>query len=103
MPSKRIPLRQCIACREQRPKPDLLRVVRTPDGQVLLDERGKAAGRGAYLCAQEECWAKALKKGGLERALDLASSLGTDRRQALLQHARQRFPTLQNEVTHDHT
>jgi predicted RNA-binding protein YlxR (DUF448 family) len=58
---KHVPLRTCIACRETRPKRELLRVVRTPDGHVVLDPTGKKSGRGAYLCARLSCWQKALK------------------------------------------
>ena len=47
---KSIPQRQCVGCREKKPKPGLIRVVRAPDGAISLDARGKAAGRGAYLC-----------------------------------------------------
>ena len=52
---KSIPQRQCVGCREKKPKPELIRVVRAPDGGISLDARGKAAGRGAYLCPDPEC------------------------------------------------
>ncbi len=66
---RHIPERTCVACRTQRPKRALLRVVHTPAGVVVVDEVGKQNGRGAYLCRQQSCWEKALKQGSLERAL----------------------------------
>ena len=66
---KTIPLRQCIGCREQKAKSELIRVVRSPEGEVSLDFRGKAPGRGAYLCRDAACLRKALKSRALERAL----------------------------------
>jgi uncharacterized protein len=65
------PLRTCVACRTERPKRELVRVVRTPDGAVVLDPSGRLAGRGAYLCTTNTCWTAALKKHSLERALDV--------------------------------
>ena len=67
---KSIPQRQCVGCREKKPKPELIRVVRAPDGGISLDARGKAAGRGAYLCPDPECLKKAQKTKALERALE---------------------------------
>ena len=61
--------RTCVACREESPKRVLLRVVRSPSGDVVLDERGKLPGRGAYLCASLECIEKARKAKALSRAL----------------------------------
>jgi uncharacterized protein len=66
---RRAPQRTCVACRTTRDKRDLLRVVRAPDGSVSFDASGKAAGRGAYLCADGSCWSVALKKSSIERAL----------------------------------
>ena len=60
-----------MACRTERQKRDLVRVVRTPDRNVIIDSTGRLAGRGAYLCADGSCWAMALKKSALERALDV--------------------------------
>ena len=68
---KTIPLRQCLGCREQKPKNELIRVVRSPEGEVSLDFRGKAPGRGAYLCRDAACLKKALKSKALERALNV--------------------------------
>lgn len=69
---KTIPIRQCIGCREQKPKPELIRVVRSPQGDVSLDFRGKSPGRGAYLCRDAACLKKAMKSRALERALSVA-------------------------------
>lgn len=65
---KKIPLRQCVGCREMKPKPELIRVVKSPEGEVSLDFRGKKPGRGAYVCPQAECLKKARKSRALERA-----------------------------------
>ena len=65
---KKIPMRQCLGCREMKPKKELIRVVRAPEGTISLDFRGKAPGRGAYLCRSGECLKKALKSKALERA-----------------------------------
>lgn len=71
---KHVPLRTCIACRETKPKRELLRVVRTPDGHVMIDATGKKSGRGAYLCARLPCWETALKKKRLEQEFELTLS-----------------------------
>jgi len=65
---KKIPMRQCLGCREMKPKKELIRVVRSPEGDVNLDFRGKLPGRGAYVCPAQECLAKARKAKALERA-----------------------------------
>ena len=67
---KKIPMRQCLGCREMKPKKELIRVVRTPEGEVLLDPTGRRNGRGAYLCCKKECLARAVKTRALERALE---------------------------------
>ncbi|MDY3907005.1 MAG: YlxR family protein [Lawsonibacter sp.] len=69
---KKIPMRQCVGCREMKPKKELIRVVRSPEGAVSLDFRGKLPGRGAYVCPDPACLAKARKSRGLERAFDAA-------------------------------
>ncbi len=66
---KKIPMRQCLGCREMRPKSELIRVVRSPDGDISLDFRGKKPGRGAYLCPDVTCFARAKKSRAIERAL----------------------------------
>jgi predicted RNA-binding protein YlxR (DUF448 family) len=68
-PRRKIPARSCVACHSVRPKRQLVRIVRTVDGQVVLDPTGKKSGRGAYLCAQRSCWELGLKRGVLDRAL----------------------------------
>ena len=65
---KKIPMRQCVGCREMRPKKELVRVVKSPEGVIRLDFRGKAPGRGAYLCPNSECLKKAIRAKALERA-----------------------------------
>lgn len=65
---KKIPMRQCLGCREMKPKRELIRVVRSPEGEISLDFRGKAPGRGAYLCKNSGCLEKAIKGKALERA-----------------------------------
>lgn len=65
---KKIPLRQCLGCREMKPKKELIRVVRSPEGNISLDFKGKANGRGAYLCPDRECLKKAIRSRALERA-----------------------------------
>ena len=71
---RHIPLRTCVACKATKPKRELLRVVRTPDGHVLLDATGKKSGRGAYICARLSCWETALKRKRLEQEFELALS-----------------------------
>lgn len=67
---KKIPLRQCLGCREMKPKKKLIRVVRSPEGTVSVDLHGKASGRGAYVCPDAECLKRAVKSKALPRALD---------------------------------
>ncbi|MGE5507038.1 MAG: RNase P modulator RnpM [Chitinophagales bacterium] len=67
---KRVPMRTCVGCRTERGKRELVRVVRTPEGEVVLDATGKRSGRGAYLCPRRECLAAARKSKSLERALE---------------------------------
>ena len=66
---KKIPMRQCLGCREQKAKTELLRVVRSPEGSVSMDFRGKAPGRGAYICRSGECLKRAVRCRALERSL----------------------------------
>ena len=66
---KKIPLRQCLGCREMKPKAELVRVVRSPEGTVSVDLRGKAPGRGAYVCRSADCLKKALRSRAVGRAL----------------------------------
>ena len=71
---KHKPQRTCIVCRETKDKRELIRVVRTPDGNFMVDPTGKANGRGAYLCRQASCWEKGLSKQRLAQALKVALS-----------------------------
>ena len=65
---KKIPMRQCLGCREMKPKRELIRVVRSPEGEISLDFKGKASGRGAYVCPDAQCLKKAVRARALERA-----------------------------------
>ena len=66
---RHVPQRSCVACGRKLDKRQLVRVVRTPEGAVMADPTGKAAGRGAYMCWSTDCWTLAVTKGGLERSL----------------------------------
>ncbi|MBR1408200.1 MAG: YlxR family protein [Clostridia bacterium] len=68
--TRKVPMRMCVGCREMKEKRELLRVVRGPEGTISLDRKGKAPGRGAYICKSEACLAKAVKQKQLERALE---------------------------------
>ena len=68
---KKIPMRQCVGCREMKPKRELIRAVKSPDGEVSLDFKGKMPGRGAYLCPNSECLKKAMRSKALERAFSV--------------------------------
>ena len=67
---RKIPMRQCMGCRERRPKRELIRVVRSPEGTVSLDFQGKAPGRGAYQCPKPDCLTRAVRSKALERNLE---------------------------------
>lgn len=67
---KKIPMRQCLGCREMHPKRELIRIVRSPEGTVSLDTKGKASGRGAYLCPNAECLKRVIKAKALSRAFE---------------------------------
>ena len=83
MPPKprKVPMRMCVGCREKKPKRELIRAVRSPEGEVALDDTGKKAGRGAYVCKNAECLRRALKQKQLDRALEM--HLGEDAIQTL--------------------
>ena len=68
---KKIPQRQCVGCRTMKDKKGLIRVVRTPEGEIVLDSTGKKSGRGAYVCPDPACLKKARKTRALERAFSL--------------------------------
>ncbi len=67
--TKTIPTRMCVGCREEKPKTELIRVIRSKEGDISLDMTGKANGRGAYICKSADCLKKAVKNRGLERSL----------------------------------
>jgi predicted RNA-binding protein YlxR (DUF448 family) len=72
MANKKIPLRQCVGCQEEKPKKDLIRILKTPEEEVVLDTTGRKNGRGAYICPNPECLKKAIKSKGLERSLKVS-------------------------------
>lgn len=72
--AKKIPLRQCIGCGEMKSKKEMMRVLKTAEGDIVLDVTGKKNGRGAYLCVSEDCLKKARKNKGLERSFKMSIS-----------------------------
>lgn len=74
MTVKKIPMRMCTGCHEMKPKKELIRVVKTPEGEIKLDFTGKLNGRGAYICNCAECFKKAKKQNSLSRAFSMAVS-----------------------------
>ena len=70
MKPKKLPMRMCVGCREMKPKKELIRVVRSPEGVVSMDPVGKKPGRGAYVCRSEACLKRAIKQKQLERQLE---------------------------------
>ena len=68
MKPRKIPMRMCLGCSEMKPKKEMVRVVRSPEGEISLDLKGKAAGRGAYICRSTECFGKARKARRFEKA-----------------------------------
>lgn len=72
MKEKKIPMRMCVGCREMKPKRDLLRVVKSPEGAVSIDVTGRKPGRGAYVCKSAQCLEKAIRQRQLERAFECA-------------------------------
>ena len=68
MQQKKVPMRKCVGCGEMKPKKELVRIVRTPEGEITADPTGKKSGRGAYVCLNPECVKKAEKGRRLERA-----------------------------------
>lgn len=73
---RKIPMRMCVGCRERRDKRELVRIVRTPEGIVVVDPTGKKSGRGAYICPSLTCLEKVIKNKGLEKALEV--TIGQD-------------------------
>lgn len=68
MKTKKIPLRQCLGCNEMKPKKELIRVVKSAEGEISIDLRGKKAGRGAYICKNCDCFNAARKARRFEKA-----------------------------------
>lgn len=69
---RKIPQRQCVGCRTMTDKRELVRIVKTSEGEIVLDTTGKKSGRGAYVCRNPECLRKARKSRALERAFETA-------------------------------
>lgn len=67
---KKIPMRQCLGCNEHKPKKELLRVVRSPEGEISLDFTGKKSGRGAYICRDVKCLRRARKSRRIDKNLE---------------------------------
>jgi len=82
MKEKKVPMRMCVGCREMKPKRELIRVVKSPEGAVSMDPTGRKPGRGAYVCKSAECLKRALKQKQLERAFECA--LGEETQASLL-------------------
>lgn len=70
--AKKIPERQCMGCREMKPKNELVRIIRTPENDICLDKTGKMNGRGAYICLSRDCFNKAVKSRSIERSLKVS-------------------------------
>lgn len=83
---RKVPMRECTGCRTSRPKKELVRVIRTEDGQIMIDLTGKQNGRGAYICRDPKCLALAEKSKALERSLKTA--IGPDVYAALREELR---------------
>lgn len=74
MANKKIPMRKCVGCQEMKEKKQLIRVVKTAEGEIVLDDTGRKNGRGAYICKSNECLAKARKTKAIERSLGIEVS-----------------------------
>lgn len=86
MKVKKIPQRTCLGCRSVKPKKELVRIVRTPDGEVVVDPTGKKSGRGAYICPSLQCLESAFKGALLAQALEfeMTTSIKEDLKNKLL-------------------
>ncbi len=82
MKERKTPMRMCVGCREMQPKKSLIRVVRSPEGEISMDVTGRKPGRGAYVCRNAQCLQKALKQKQLERAF--SCTLGEETHKALM-------------------
>lgn len=76
MGTRKIPMRQCVGCREMKSKKEMIRVIKTPEDAIMIDATGRKNGRGAYICPSRDCLAKAIKSKGLERSFKM--SIPTD-------------------------
>lgn len=74
MQKKKTPMRMCVGCGEMKPKIELMRIVKTPENEIMVDLRGKANGRGAYICKNADCLLKAIKAKRLERTFETVIS-----------------------------
>jgi uncharacterized protein len=95
---KHVPERTCIVCRQKKPKWEMLRIVRTPQGTLEIDNRGKKAGRGAYLCRTRDCWESGLTKKRLEHALK--TEISSEQRAELFEYGRALLITGKDGVRH---
>ena len=87
--SKKVPLRQCVGCGQMKSKKEMMRVIKTAEGDIVLDVTGRKNGRGAYLCKQEECLKMAMKNKGLERSFKM-------------QIPKEMYETLEEEMKNSH-
>lgn len=71
---KKVPMRKCVGCQEMKNKREMIRILHTPEDELVIDTTGRKNGRGAYLCFSEECFEKAVKNKGLERSLKMSIS-----------------------------
>ena len=71
MQNKKVPVRTCVSCRESKDKRELVRIVRTPEGETIIDLTGKQNGRGAYCCKNKDCFEKLKKNHALDRAFKM--------------------------------
>ncbi|MCR5823316.1 MAG: YlxR family protein [Lachnospiraceae bacterium] len=72
MADKKIPMRKCTGCGAQKSKKEMIRVLKTPEGEIKIDKTGRANGRGAYICDSAECLKKARRSGGIAKSLSVA-------------------------------
>lgn len=96
MKPKKVPLRMCVGCRESKPKREMIRVVRGPEGDLSMDPTGKKPGRGAYVCRQEACLTRAIRQKQLERQLEVRM---TEEVAAALQEELKHLPPQEAEAT----
>jgi predicted RNA-binding protein YlxR (DUF448 family) len=94
---RHVPQRTCVACRTSRPKRELVRIVRTPEGAVIVDETGRRSGRGAYLCRRRDCWETALARRQLEHALKVALTAETQAQLRAYAAGLPQLPTAESE------